>query len=157
VAAVTAGLHTSLLSWRDVAWLREQTSLPLVLKGVLTGEDAALACDHGFDAVWVSNHGGRQLDRTPASADVLEELVAAVAGRAEVYVDGGVRRGSDVLAARALGATAVFAGRPWLYALALGGEDGVAESLALLRAELENAMALLGTPAMADVTRAHVA
>jgi 4-hydroxymandelate oxidase len=155
VAAVTAGLHTSLLTWDDLAWLREESELPLVLKGVLTGEDARLAVEHGMAGVWVSNHGGRQLDRTQASADVLEEVAAAVDGRAEVYVDGGVRRGSDVLAARALGATAAFVGRPMLFALAAGGEEGVAEALGVLRAELENAMALLGTPAVADVTRAH--
>jgi isopentenyl diphosphate isomerase/L-lactate dehydrogenase-like FMN-dependent dehydrogenase len=122
----------------------------------MTGEDAALACEHGVDAVWVSNHGGRQLDRTEATADVLEECVQAVAGRAEVYVDGGVRRGSDVLAALALGARAVFLGRPWLYALAVGGEDGVVAAAALLRAELETAMALLGTRDVGAVTRAHV-
>jgi 4-hydroxymandelate oxidase len=156
VAAVTAGLHTSLLTWDDLAWLREVSELPLVLKGVLTAEDARAAVDHGIAAVWVSNHGGRQLDRTQASADVLEEVAIAVDGRAEVYVDGGVRRGSDVLAARALGATAAFVGRPMLFGLAAGGEEGVAEALGVLRAELENAMALLGTPAVADVTRAHV-
>jgi 4-hydroxymandelate oxidase len=155
VAAVTAGLHTSLLTWDDLAWLRDVSELPLVLKGVLTAEDARLAVEHGVAAVWVSNHGGRQLDRTPASADVLEEVASAVGGAAEVYVDGGVRRGSDVLAARALGATAAFAGRPFLYALAAGGEEGVAEALGVLRAELENAMALLGTPTVGDVTRAH--
>jgi 4-hydroxymandelate oxidase len=155
VATVTAGLHTSLLTWDDLAWLREVSELPLVLKGVLTAEDARLAVEHGMAGVWVSNHGGRQLDRTPASADVLEEVATAVDGRAEVYVDGGVRRGSDVLAARALGATAAFVGRPMLFALAAGGEEGVAEALGVLRAELENAMALLGTPAVADVTRAH--
>jgi 4-hydroxymandelate oxidase len=155
VAAVTAGLHTSLLTWDDLAWLRQVSTLPLVLKGVLTAEDARLAVEHGLAGVWVSNHGGRQLDRTPASADVLEEVAQAVAGAAEVYVDGGVRRGSDVLAARALGATAAFVGRPVLYALAAGGEEGVAEALGVLRAELENAMALLGTPTVAEVTRAH--
>ena len=155
VAAVTAGLHTSLLTWADLAWLREVSPLPLVLKGVLTAEDAGLAVEHGVAGVWVSNHGGRQLDRTPASADVLEEVAEAVAGRAEVYVDGGVRRGTDVLAARALGATAAFVGRPVLYALAAGGEEGVAEALGVVRAELENAMALLGTPTVAEVTRSH--
>lgn len=155
VAAVTAGLHTSLLTWDDLAWLREVSELPIVLKGVVTAEDAGAAVDHGIAAVWVSNHGGRQLDRTQASADVLEEVATAVDGRAEVYVDGGVRRGSDVLAARALGATAAFVGRPVLFALAAGGEEGVAEALGVLRAELENAMALLGTPAVADVTRSH--
>jgi 4-hydroxymandelate oxidase len=156
VAAVTAGLHTSLLTWEDLAWLLEVSDVPLVLKGVLTAEDARLAVEHGVAGVWVSNHGGRQLDRTPATADVLEEVATAVDGRAEVYVDGGIRRGSDVLAARALGATAAFVGRPVLFALAAGGEEGVAEALGVLRAELENAMALLGTPAVADVTRSHV-
>jgi isopentenyl diphosphate isomerase/L-lactate dehydrogenase-like FMN-dependent dehydrogenase len=107
--------------------------------------------------VWVSNHGGRQLDRTPATADVLEEVALAVGGRAEVYVDGGVRRGTDVLCARALGATAAFVGRPVLYALAAGGEEGVGEALGVLRAELENAMALLGTPTVREVTRSHAA
>jgi isopentenyl diphosphate isomerase/L-lactate dehydrogenase-like FMN-dependent dehydrogenase len=155
VAAVTAGLHTSLLTWADLASLRDVSELPLVVKGVLTAEDARLAVEHGVAGVWVSNHGGRQLDRTPASADVLEEVAQAVGGAADVYVDGGVRRGSDVLAARALGATAAFAGRPFLYALAAGGEEGVAEALGVLRAELENAMALLGTATIAEVTRAH--
>lgn len=155
-AAVTADLHTSLLTWDDLDWLRGLGPLPLVLKGVLTGEDTALACEHGVDAVWVSNHGGRQLDRTPAPIDVLEECVDAAEGRAEIYVDGGVRRGTDVLVALALGATAVFAGRPWLYALAAGGTEGVLSAADVLRAELTTAMALLGTPTVADVTRAHV-
>jgi 4-hydroxymandelate oxidase len=154
-ADATVGLRAFHLTWDDVAWLRGATRLPLVLKGVMTGEDARLACEHGFDAVWVSNHGGRQLDRSPASIDVLEEVVEAVAGRAEVYLDGGVRRGTDVLTALALGARAVFAGRPWVYALAAGGEEGVLEAIGVLRAELETAMALLGTPTVADVTRAH--
>jgi isopentenyl diphosphate isomerase/L-lactate dehydrogenase-like FMN-dependent dehydrogenase len=145
-----------MLTWDDLAWLRDVTSLPLVLKGVLTPEDAALACEHGVAGVWVSNHGGRQLDRVPAPVDVLEACVDAVAGRAEVYVDGGVRRGADAVVALALGATAVFAGRPWLYALAAGGRDGVVAAAEVLRAELVNAMALLGTPTVADVTRAHV-
>ncbi|HUF33087.1 MAG TPA: alpha-hydroxy acid oxidase [Acidimicrobiales bacterium] len=156
VETVTDGLHSSQLTWDDLEWLRRATSLPMVLKGILTGEDAAISCELGVDAVWVSNHGGRQLDHTPAGIDVLEEIVSAVAGRAEVYLDGGVRRGTDVLTALALGARAVFAGRPWLYALALGGEDGVVSALEILRTELVIAMALLGTPTVADVTRAHV-
>ena len=156
VAAVTASLHTNLLTWNDLEWLRAASRLPLVLKGVLTGEDAALACEHGAVGVWVSNHGGRQLDRVPAPVDVLEECVQAVAGRAEVYVDGGVRRGTDVLVALALGATAAFVGRPWLYALAVGGRAGVAAAAEVLRTELVTAMALLGTPTVAAVTRAHV-
>jgi isopentenyl diphosphate isomerase/L-lactate dehydrogenase-like FMN-dependent dehydrogenase len=122
----------------------------------MTGEDAALACEHGVDGVWVSNHGGRQLDRVAAPVDVLGECVDAVAGRAEVYVDGGVRRGTDALVGLALGATAVFAGRPWLYALAAGGRDGVLRAAELLRAELLNGMALLGAPTVAEVGRAAV-
>ena len=99
-----------------------------MLKGILTAEDARLAVEHGAAAVWVSNHGARQLDRSPASIDVLEEIVGAVAGRAEVYLDGGVRRGIDVVTALALGARAVFLGRPILYALAADGEAGVSRS-----------------------------
>lgn len=154
--AVSEGLHRFQLTWRDLEWLRGCTDLPLVVKGVLTGEDAALACEHGADAVWVSNHGGRQLDRVAATADVLEECVQAVAGRAEVYVDGGIRRGTDVLTALALGARAVFAGRPWLYALATDGEAGVTAALDIVGAELTTAMALLGTPTVGSVTRAHL-
>jgi isopentenyl diphosphate isomerase/L-lactate dehydrogenase-like FMN-dependent dehydrogenase len=154
--AVTSGLHEFQLTWDDLAWLRGLTDLPLVLKGVSTGEDAARACEHGIDAVWVSNHGGRQLDTVAATADVLAECVDAVAGRAEVYVDGGIRRGTDVVAALALGARAVFAGRPWLYALASGGADGVVEAARVMRAEVENAMVLLGAPTLDAITRSHV-
>jgi 4-hydroxymandelate oxidase len=149
-------LHDQRLVWDDVGWVRSLTPLPLVLKGILTGEDAARAVAHGAAAIVVSNHGGRQLDRTPATIDVLEEVVEAVAGRAEVYLDGGVRRGTDVLVALALGARAVFVGRPHCFALAVGGEAAVAQMLGGLRDELENAMALLGTARPADVERAHV-
>ena len=143
-------------TWSDLAWLRSRVSLPLVLKGILTAEDARLAVEYGAAAVWVSNHGARQLDRSPATIDVLEEIVDAVAGRAEVYLDGGVRRGIDVATALALGARAVFLGRPILYALAAGGEDGVARALSLIEEELRATMALLGTPTIANITRAHV-
>jgi len=149
-------LHDQGLTWRDVAWLRGLSPLPLVLKGILTAEDARLAIEHGAAGVVVSNHGGRQLDRSPATIDVLEEVVEAVAGRGEVYLDGGVRRGTDVLTAVALGARAVFVGRPHFFALAAGGEAGVSTMLGLLRDETENAMQLLGTPRIADVRRAHV-
>ena len=149
-------LHSFQLTWADLEWLRGLSDLPLVVKGVMTGEDGALACEHGADAVWVSNHGGRQLDRTPATVDLLEEVVQAVAGRAEVYVDGGIRRGTDVLVALALGARAVFAGRPWLYALAAGGEDGLVDAIEVLRAELVNAMTILGASSVRAVSRAHV-
>jgi isopentenyl diphosphate isomerase/L-lactate dehydrogenase-like FMN-dependent dehydrogenase len=143
-------------SWRDVPWLRKTTPLPIVLKGIMTAEDTRLAIEHGIDAVWVSNHGGRQLDRTSATIDVLEEVADAAAGRLEVYLDGGVRRGTDVATALALGARAVFVGRPMLYALACDGADGVRLALDLLGQELRNVMALLGTPSLGDITRAHV-
>ena len=152
---VISGLQDQSLSWRDVAWVRGLSTLPLVLKGILTAEDAALAVGEGAQGIVVSNHGGRQLDGSPATIDVLEEVVQEVAGRAEVYLDGGVRRGTHVLVARALGARAVFVGRPWIYALAAGGEAGVARLITLMRAELETAMRLLGVTRLDAVTRAH--
>jgi isopentenyl diphosphate isomerase/L-lactate dehydrogenase-like FMN-dependent dehydrogenase len=144
------------ITWDDIARLRRETPLPVVLKGILTGEDAELAVECGAAAVWVSNHGARQLDRTPAPLDVLEEVVAAVRGRAEVYVDGGARRGADAAIALALGADAVFLGRPLIYALAVSGEDGVRQALSLLHAEFVSAMSLLGAATVADITRQMV-
>jgi isopentenyl diphosphate isomerase/L-lactate dehydrogenase-like FMN-dependent dehydrogenase len=144
------------LSWADLAWVRQVTALPLVIKGILTSEDARLAVEHGVDGIVVSNHGGRQLDRAIASIDALEEVAQAVGGRAEIYLDGGVRRGSDVVTALALGARSVFIGRPYLWALAAGGQAGVARALELIAAEIENAMALLGTRNIAEITRTHV-
>jgi isopentenyl diphosphate isomerase/L-lactate dehydrogenase-like FMN-dependent dehydrogenase len=143
------------LSWHDLEWLAGY-GLPIVVKGLLTGEDARLACEHGAAAVVVSNHGGRQLDGVPASIDVLAEVVEAVDGRAEVFVDGGIRRGTDVLKALALGARAVLIGRAMLWGLAVDGEAGVRHVLELLRAEIELGLALLGCCSPADVTRAHV-
>jgi 4-hydroxymandelate oxidase len=145
------------LTWDDLAWIRDTTSLPVVIKGVLTAEDAALAAAHGADAIVVSNHGGRQLDRSVVAVDVLEEVVDAVEGRLEVYMDGGVRRGSDVVTALALGARAVFLGRPYLYALAAGGQRGVERAIELIATEIENAMALLGASDVGAVSRANVA
>jgi isopentenyl diphosphate isomerase/L-lactate dehydrogenase-like FMN-dependent dehydrogenase len=144
------------LSWRDVEWLASEYRLPVLVKGVLTAEDARLACEHGAAAVVVSNHGGRQLDGVPASLDALEEIVEAVGGRVEVLLDGGVRRGTDVLKALALGARAVLIGRAMLYGLAAAGERGVAHVLELLGSEVERGLALLGCCSPADVTRAHV-
>jgi isopentenyl diphosphate isomerase/L-lactate dehydrogenase-like FMN-dependent dehydrogenase len=144
------------LSWRDLEWLAGY-GLPVVVKGILTAEDARLACEHGAAAVVVSNHGGRQLDGVQASVEALAEVVDAVAGRAEVLLDGGVRRGTDVLKALALGAQAVLIGRPMVWGLAVAGEDGVKHVLELLRGELELGLALLGCCSPADVTRAHVA
>ncbi len=128
-----------------------------MVKGILRPDDARLAIEHGAAAVVVSNHGGRQLDRVAATIDALEPVVDAVEGLAEVYLDGGVRRGTDVVTALALGARAVFVGRPILYALAVAGEAGVARAVEILRAETTTAMALLGCPTVADITRDRVA
>ncbi len=144
------------LQWDYVAELRERWNVPVVVKGLVTAEDAELACAHGAAGVVVSNHGGRQLDGAVASLDALPEVVEAVAGRAEVYLDGGVRRGSDVLMALALGARAVLVGRPAMYGLAFGGDKGVHQVLEILKDETENALALLGCRSPAEVTRAHV-
>ena len=143
------------LSWRDVEWLAGY-GLPVVVKGLLTAEDARLACEHGAAAIVVSNHGGRQLDGVPASLDVLEEVVEAVGGRCEVYLDGGVRRGVDVLKALALGARAVLVGRAFLWGLVVGGEQGVTHVLRLLKDEVELGLALLGCCSPAEVSRSHV-
>ena len=143
------------VSWRDLEWLAGY-GLPVVVKGLLTAEDAKLACEHGAAAVVVSNHGGRQLDGVPATLDVLEEAVGAVDGRAEVLLDGGVRRGVDVLKALALGARAVLIGRPMLWGLAAAGEEGVTDVLRMFQEETELGLALLGCASPDDVSRAHV-
>jgi isopentenyl diphosphate isomerase/L-lactate dehydrogenase-like FMN-dependent dehydrogenase len=144
------------LSWRDVEELASMSGLPVLVKGVLTTEDALLACESGAAGVVVSNHGGRQLDGVPATIEVLPEVVEAVAGRVPVLMDGGIRRGTDVVKALALGAQAVLAGRPFVWGLAAAGEAGVSAVLELLRAELTLALALLGCKSPADVTPAHV-
>lgn len=145
------------LTWADLATIRSWSSLPLVLKGILTAEDARLAVEHGVDAIVVSNHGARQLDRVPAGIDALEEVVAAVDGTTEVWVDGGVRRGLDVAIAVALGARGVLVGRPMVWALAAGGQAGVEQALAIVREEFGIALALLGAPTPHDLGRDHVA
>jgi isopentenyl diphosphate isomerase/L-lactate dehydrogenase-like FMN-dependent dehydrogenase len=144
------------VTWRDLEWLQSVSSLPLLVKGILTEEDAQLACEHGVDGVVVSNHGGRQLDGVSASLDALPEVVEAVAGRCLVLMDGGIRRGTDVVTALALGAQAVMVGRPALWGLAVGGEEGVRSVLELLRDEVELALRLLGCATPSAVTRAHV-
>ncbi len=141
------------LTWEDLDWLRSLSPLPLVVKGVMRGDDAARAVAHGAAGVIVSNHGGRQLDGVPATLEVLEEVVQAVADRAEVYLDGGVRRGTDVLKALALGARAVCIGRPYLWGLAVAGQAGVERVLALLREELAVAMHLAGCADVQKVPR----
>jgi 4-hydroxymandelate oxidase len=144
LAAYIAHNWDPTLSWDDVAWLRSVSPLPVVVKGVLAPDDAVLAIEHGASAVIVSNHGGRQLDGAPATITMLPRVADAVAGRAEVLLDGGVRRGVDVLRALALGARAVLVGRPVLWGLVLAGEEGVRAVLEHLKRELDLAMALAG-------------
>jgi isopentenyl diphosphate isomerase/L-lactate dehydrogenase-like FMN-dependent dehydrogenase len=144
------------LTWLDLEWLRDHTKLPLLVKGILTAEDALLATEAGVDGIVVSNHGGRQLDGVAASLDALPEVVEAVGDRTEILLDGGVRRGVDVVKALALGARAVLVGRAALYGLAVGGAEGVERVLALLRSEVELALALCGCTSPADVARSHV-
>ena len=145
------------LTWDDLAAIRSWSSLPLVLKGIVTAEDARLAVEHGVDGIVVSNHGARQLDRVHATVDVLAEVVDAVGGRTEVWVDGGVRRGLDIAIAIAMGAQGVLVGRPVFWALAAGGQAGVERAFAILREEFEIALALLGTPTPAAIGPDHVA
>ena len=143
-------------SWADLDRLRRQTRLPLLLKGIMTAEDAELAIAHGADGIIVSNHGGRALDPQPATIAVLPEIASAVAGRVPLLLDGGIRRGSDVFAALALGATAVLVGRPYVHGLAAAGPVGVTHVLHLLRAELEVAMALTGCRNLAAIGPAAI-
>lgn len=152
LAAYAARQFDPTLTVTDVAWLVERTSLPVVVKGIVRGDDAAAVVDAGAAAIGVSTHGGRQLDTLVASADALPEVAEAVDGRAEVLVDGGVRRGTDVVTALALGADAVLVGRPVLWGLATGGQAGVAHVLGELVAETERAMALCGVPSPEAVT-----
>ena len=144
------------VDWDDLAWFRALWPGPLALKGLMTGEDAQRAVDGGVDAVIVSNHGGRQLDGLPAAIDVLPEVVDAVGGRAEVLLDGGVRRGSDVVKALALGARACLIGRPYLYGLGASGQAGAEQAISILRAEIARVLALLGRPTLADLDRTAV-
>ncbi len=141
------------LGWDAIEWLASITQLPVLLKGVCHPHDAGLACDHGVAGIIVSNHGGRQLDSAIAALDALPAVVDAVAGRLPVLVDGGIRRGTDVLKALALGATATLIGRPALWGLAVGGQAGVEMVLKLLHGELVRALALCGLPALSAVSR----
>ena len=144
------------ITWESIDWLRSITSLPIIIKGILTAEDALLALEHGVSGIVVSNHGGRQLDSVVTGIEVLPEIVEAVAGRCEVYMDGGIRRGTDVLKALALGARAVLVGRPVLWGLAVNGAQGVQHVLQILRTELELAMKLTGSPDLASLSPALV-
>ncbi|GAY35165.1 hypothetical protein CUMW_014720 [Citrus unshiu] len=144
------------LNWKDVKWLQTITSLPILVKGVLTAEDASLAIQYGAAGIIVSNHGARQLDYVPATVMALEEVVHAAKGRVPVFLDGGVRRGTDVFKALALGASGVFVGRPVPFSLAVDGEAGVRKVLQMLRDEFELTMALSGCRSLKEITRNHV-
>jgi 4-hydroxymandelate oxidase len=141
------------LTWDTLAEIRSWSGLPLVLKGILSADDARRSVDAGVAGIVVSNHGGRQLDRSVTSAQVLAGIVEAVAGRCEVWTDGGIRRGLDIVTAVALGATGVLVGRPFYWALAAGGRAGVERAAAILKAELELALPLLGCTSIAEVRR----
>jgi len=155
-ATYVCNLFDPSLTWDVIGWLRSITSLPILVKGILTPEDASLALQAGASGIIVSNHGGRQLDGVEPSVAVLPRVMDAVRGEVEVLMDGGVRRGTDVLKALALGARAVLIGRPYLWGLAADGEAGVRRVLELLRAELELAMALSGRPTIASIDRSLV-
>jgi isopentenyl diphosphate isomerase/L-lactate dehydrogenase-like FMN-dependent dehydrogenase len=154
--AETFALSSASVSWHDIERLASLSGLPVLVKGVLTGEDAKLACEHGASGIVVSNHGGRQLDGVSATIDVLEEVVDAVDGRMEVLLDGGIRRGTDVVKALALGARAVLAGRAPLWGLSVDGEAGARRVLELLQAEILGALQLVGCPSPAEVTRDRI-
>ena len=153
LAAYIAETFDQAVTWKDLGWLRSRTQLPLIIKGIVRADDARRAVDAGVDAIVVSNHGGRQLDTSPATIDALPRVTDAVAGRCEVLVNGGVRRGTDVLKALAFGARAVLIGRPILWGLAIDGRAGVEHVLAVLRREIDLAMALAGCASVNDITR----
>jgi isopentenyl diphosphate isomerase/L-lactate dehydrogenase-like FMN-dependent dehydrogenase len=153
---VSAALAESAVTWADFHWIRELWRGPIVVKGVLTGDDARRAIDHGAAAISVSNHGGRQLDCVPASLRVLPEVVKAVNGQAEVLMDGGVRRGTDIVKAICLGARALLCGRAYAYGLAAAGEAGVVRAIEILRTDLDRTLRLLGCPSVAALDRSYV-
>jgi isopentenyl diphosphate isomerase/L-lactate dehydrogenase-like FMN-dependent dehydrogenase len=153
---VAAALAESAVTWRDLAWIREAWRGPIVVKGVLTGDDARRAVDEGAAAISVSNHGGRQLDCVQSSLRALPEVVAAVHGQTEILLDGGIRRGADIVKALSLGARAVLCGRAYAYGLAAAGEAGVNRAIEILRADLDRTLHLLGCPSVADLDRSYV-
>jgi 4-hydroxymandelate oxidase len=153
LAAYFVSLLDASLTWDALAWLRSITKLPVLVKGIVRADDAVRAAEHGAAGIVVSNHGGRQLDASPATIEVLPRIADAVGGRVEILLDGGVRRGADVIKAIAFGARAVLVGRPVLWGLTAGGREGVATALGLLRRELDLAMALCGCASVADMTR----
>jgi 4-hydroxymandelate oxidase len=152
-ATIYTALLDPKLTWKEIEWLRTLTKLPMLLKGVLNADDAARGVETGASGIIVSNHGGRNLDTVPATIDALPEVAARIGGQVPVLVDGGIRRGTDVLKALAFGASAVLIGRPYLYGLAVGGADGVARVINILRREFEMAMALTGRTSIAEIDR----
>ncbi|HTA52108.1 MAG TPA: alpha-hydroxy acid oxidase [Candidatus Acidoferrum sp.] len=156
LAETQASLAKSVVTWADLAWIRKVWAGPLVVKGVLTAEDALRSLDQGAQGVVVSNHGGRQLDGVSATLRALPEIVKAVGSRAEVLMDGGIRRGSDIAKALCLGAKAVLIGRAYAYGLGAAGEAGVARAIEILRADLQRTMALLGVESTAELDRSYV-
>jgi isopentenyl diphosphate isomerase/L-lactate dehydrogenase-like FMN-dependent dehydrogenase len=150
------GMGASPFTWEDIAWIRTLWEGPLLVKGLVTADDARRARDAGAQGVVVSNHGGRQLDGAPATIDALPAVVEAVGDDIEVLVDGGVRRGTDIIKALSLGASAVQIGRPWLFGLAVAGQPGVEHVLRLLRRELRNALSLMDVTAVRDLDRSHL-
>jgi isopentenyl diphosphate isomerase/L-lactate dehydrogenase-like FMN-dependent dehydrogenase len=153
---VGAALARAVVTWEDLSWIRRIWPGPIFVKGVLTGEDARRAIGEGVAGVIVSNHGGRQLDSAPASLRALPEIVKAVNGRAEVLMDGGVRRGSDIVKALCLGARAVLIGRAYAYGMAAAGEAGIARAIEILRADVERTLALLGCASVAALDSSYV-
>jgi L-lactate dehydrogenase (cytochrome) len=156
LASFTTRQFSPAVSWADLDWFRSVWHGPLAIKGIMGAEDARLAVEHGVEAVIVSNHGGRQLDDAPSPVDVLPEIVDAVHGRAEVILDGGVRRGSDVVKALALGARACMVGRAFNYGVAADGERGAALAIEILQKEIDRCLALIGRPTLADLDRSAV-
>jgi isopentenyl diphosphate isomerase/L-lactate dehydrogenase-like FMN-dependent dehydrogenase len=153
---VAAALAQSTITWEDLRWIHDVWRGPVIIKGVLTGEDARRAMDEGAAAIVVSNHGGRQLDGVQASLRALPEIVSAVNGQIEVLVDGGIRRGADIVKALCLGARAVLCGRAYTYGLAAAGEAGVARALEILTTDLERTLRLLGCPSIAALDRSYI-
>jgi isopentenyl diphosphate isomerase/L-lactate dehydrogenase-like FMN-dependent dehydrogenase len=153
---VSSALAASAVTWADMRWLRELWTGPIIVKGVLTGDDARRAIDQGASAVVVSNHGGRQLDGLPATIRALPEVVAAVNGQIEVLMDGGIRRGTDVVKAICLGARAVLIGRAYAYGLAAAGRPGVGRAIEILRTDVERTLRLLGCPSITQLDRSYV-
>lgn len=156
LASYAAGQVDRSLNWRDVKWLQTITKLPILVKGVLTAEDARLSVEAGAAGIVVSNHGARQLDYVPATIMALEEVVKAAQGRLPVFLDGGIRRGTDVFKALALGASGVFVGRPIVFSLAVDGEAGVRKVLQMFHDEFELTMALSGCRSVKEITRNHI-